>query len=97
VYAANQRGVVSDYLKDYVANLATRLVDSDGKSFVCLAIVQSRYLSQRVNHARIDFDLAGKKADLRKVWTSLNLRTPANCQCPATLHGGKRQPLSDTE
>jgi hypothetical protein len=58
VYAANQRGVVSDYLREYVPNLATRLVDADGKSFVYLAIVQSPYLTERVNPTRSDFELS---------------------------------------
>lgn len=65
VYAANQRGVVSDYLKDYVPNLSARLADKDGNSFVYLGIVQSPYLTQRVNPARTDFDIgSGEDADV---------------------------------
>jgi hypothetical protein len=56
VYAANQRGVVSDNLEDYLPNLNARLTDQNGNSFVYLAIVQSPYLTQRVNPARTDFD-----------------------------------------
>lgn len=65
VYAANQRGVVSDYLKEYVPNLSSRLTDAEGKSFMYLAIVQSPYLTQRVNPARTDFDIgSGEDADV---------------------------------
>jgi hypothetical protein len=65
VYAANQRGVVSDHLKDYIPNLSTRLLDADGKFFVYLAIVQSPYLTQRVNPARTDFDIgSGEDAEV---------------------------------
>lgn len=63
VYAANQRGVVSDYLRDYVPNLSTRLPDREGGTFVYLGIVQSPYLTQRVNGARTDFDLGTEDAD----------------------------------
>jgi hypothetical protein len=64
VYAANQRGVVSDHLRDYVPNLSARLPDGQGNTFVYLGIVQSPYLTQRVNGARTDFDIgAGEDAD----------------------------------
>jgi hypothetical protein len=63
VYAANQRGVVSDYLRDYIPNLSTRLTDENNNSFVYLAIVQSPYLTQRVNPARTDFEIGGDDAD----------------------------------
>ncbi|WP_316192058.1 hypothetical protein [Bradyrhizobium sp. SZCCHNRI3018] len=58
VYSANQRGVVSDKLEQYLPNLSTRLIDRDGNSFVYLGIVQSPYLTQHVNPARTDFDFA---------------------------------------
>ncbi len=58
VYAANQRGVVSDYLNKFVPNLSTRLPDADGNTFVYFGIVQSPYLTQHVNPARTDFDIA---------------------------------------
>lgn len=58
VYSANQRGVVSDKLEEYIPNLNARLIDKDGSSFVYLAIVQSPYLTQHVNPARTDFDFA---------------------------------------
>jgi hypothetical protein len=58
VYSANQRGVVSDKLEEYIPNLNARLIDKDGNSFVYLAIIQSPYLTQRVNPARTDFDFA---------------------------------------
>jgi len=57
-YAANQRAVLSENLDRHIANLgAGRLVDGDGGSFVYLAVVQSPYLTDRVNGARTDFDL----------------------------------------
>jgi hypothetical protein len=56
VYAANQRTVVVDNLEEYLPNLNGRLADEDGNSFVYLGIVQSPYLTQRVNPARTDFD-----------------------------------------
>jgi hypothetical protein len=65
VYAANQRGVVSDDLRDYIPNLSTRLPDKDGETFVYLAIVQSPYLTQHVNPARTDFDFSsGEDAEV---------------------------------
>ncbi|NUB05804.1 ATP-binding protein [Azospirillum sp. Vi22] len=57
VYAANCRGVVSDNLKAFIPNLSGRLNDSEGNSFVYLAVVQSPYLDLRVNNARTDFDI----------------------------------------
>ncbi len=65
VYSANQRGVVSDKLEDYIPNLHARLVDQEGNSFVYLGIVQSPYLTQRVNPARTDFDFgSGEDAEV---------------------------------
>lgn len=58
VYSANQRGVVSDKLEEYIPNLNARLMDNEGNSFVYLGIVQSPYLTQHVNPARTDFDFA---------------------------------------
>lgn len=63
-YAANQRGVVSDYLKDYIPNLSSRLPAGDGKTFVFLGIVQSPYLTQHVNPARTDFDIDSDDAEI---------------------------------
>lgn len=57
-YAANERGVVSDKLEDFIPNLSGRLSDEDGPSFVYLGVVQSPYLNERVNHTRTDFDIA---------------------------------------
>ena len=57
IYAANQRAVVSDYLRDYLPNLSGRLTDKEGRSFVYLGILQSPFLSQSVNPVRTDFDL----------------------------------------
>ena len=64
VYAANQRGVISDYLNKYVPNLSSRLPEADGTTFVYFGIVQSPYLTQHVNPARTDFDIgSGEDAD----------------------------------
>ena len=65
VYAADQRGVISDKLEDYVPNLKSRLEDEDGNTFFYLAIIQSPYLSEHVNIGRTDFDFsASDDADL---------------------------------
>jgi len=58
-YAANHRAVLSESLDKHIPNLgAGRLVDADGTGFVYLAVVQSPYLTDRVNGVRTDFDLA---------------------------------------
>jgi hypothetical protein len=57
IYAANQRGVLSDNLDSFVPNLNRRLSDTHGNTFVYLGIVQSHYLSEHVNPARSGFDL----------------------------------------
>jgi hypothetical protein len=57
VYAANQRGVVSENLDKFVPNLNRRLTDEAGNSFVYLGFVESPFLSDHVNPARTDFDL----------------------------------------
>jgi len=57
-YAANHRAVLSENLDKHIANLgAGRLVDAEGTGFVYLAVVQSPYLTDRVNGARTDFDM----------------------------------------
>lgn len=58
VYAADQRGVVSDNIEDYVPNMKGRLEDENGEPFFYLAIVQSPYLSAHVNIGRTDFDFS---------------------------------------
>jgi hypothetical protein len=63
VYAANQRGVVSDKLEDFIPNLRGRIHQPDGTSFIYLGIVQGAYLTQRVNAARTDFDFASEDAE----------------------------------
>ncbi len=63
VYAANQRGVVSDKLEDFIPNLSGRIHQQDGSSFVYLGIVQGAYLTQRVNAARTDFDFGAEDAE----------------------------------
>jgi hypothetical protein len=68
IYAASQRSVVSDNLKDFVPNLGSRLPDGHGGTFVYLGIVQSPYLTQHVNTGRSDFDLADTEdADVSQV------------------------------
>jgi hypothetical protein len=57
VYAANQRGVVSENLDKFVPNLNRRLPDGQGATFVYLGFVQSPFLTDHVNPARTDFDL----------------------------------------
>ncbi len=59
IYAASQRSVISDNLKDYIPNLNARLPDGSGGNFVYLGILQSPYLTQHVNAVRTNFDLAG--------------------------------------
>ncbi|MEX0853740.1 MAG: hypothetical protein WD036_10740 [Bauldia sp.] len=67
IYAANQRGVVSDKLEDHIPNLSGRLTDRDGNSFVYLAIAQSPYLTEHVNPTRTDFNLrTDEDADLEQ-------------------------------
>ncbi|WP_441279843.1 ATP-binding protein [Bradyrhizobium sp. 63_E2_N1_3] len=61
VYAANQRGVVSDFLNKFIPNLSTRLPDPDGTTFIYFGIVQSPYLTQHVNPARTDFDIGSNE------------------------------------
>ena len=55
VYAADQRSVLSDKLADLLLNLTSRLEDCNGKAFFYLGIIQSPYLSERVNANRTDF------------------------------------------
>ncbi len=67
VYAANQRGVVSDHLEDHLANMSGRLPGLDGNSFVYLGIVQSQYLNEHVNPGRTDFDIGvAQDADIEE-------------------------------
>jgi hypothetical protein len=56
VYAADQRSVLSDKLADLLPNLTSRLEDDNGKPFFYLGIIQSPYLSERVNANRTDFE-----------------------------------------
>jgi hypothetical protein len=56
VYAADQRSVLSDKLADLLPNLTSRLEDENGKPFFYLGIIQSPYLSERVNTNRTDFE-----------------------------------------
>jgi hypothetical protein len=62
VYAANQRGVLSENLDKFVPNLSSRLPNPDGSTFVYLAIVQGNFLNTHVNSGRTDFDI-GLTAD----------------------------------
>src|SRR5690606_19461959 len=56
-YAANSRGVVTEMLDHYIPNLSGRLHDSQGHSFVYLAVVQGDYLNEKVNNFRTDFEM----------------------------------------
>jgi hypothetical protein len=56
LYAADQRSVLSDKLADHLPNLSSRLEDDDGKPFFYLGIIQSPYLTERVNTNRTDFE-----------------------------------------
>lgn len=62
IYAANSRGVLTENLDDHIPNLSTRLEESDGSSFIYLAIVQGKYLDQKVNNNRTDFEIASSDA-----------------------------------
>lgn len=57
IFAAHYRGVLTDNLDIAIPNLSGRLLDTGDRSFVYLAIVQSDYLDQRVNHERTSFDM----------------------------------------
>jgi hypothetical protein len=57
VYAANQRGVLSENLDKFVPTLSSRLPNPDGSTFVYLAIVQGNFLNTHVNSGRTDFDI----------------------------------------
>lgn len=61
VYAAGQRSVMSVHLNKFVPNLTTRLPDLNGDTFVYFGIVQSPFLTQHVNPARTDFELASEE------------------------------------
>lgn len=64
IYAAGRRGVVQDNLDDLIPNLSgAKLPADDGSMFYYLAIVQSPYLTQKVNPARTDFNLAHDDAE----------------------------------
>ena len=56
VYAADQRSVLSDKLADLLPNLTAKLEDENRKPFFYLGIIQSPYLSERVNANRTDFE-----------------------------------------
>src|SRR5215470_6881207 len=52
---------------NFMPNLTGRLTDKEGNTFVYLGIVQSPYLTDRVNPARTDFDLSsGDDADVEQ-------------------------------
>ncbi len=84
VYAANQRGVVSDDLEDYVPNLSGRLPGADETSFVYLGIVQSPYLNEHVNPARTDFDIGiaqDAEIDERSIFVDEIARADIRSEC----------------
>jgi hypothetical protein len=64
IYAANRRGVIQENLDEYIPNLSrAKLAEAENKSFYYLAIVQSDYLTEKVNPARTEFDLLQDDAE----------------------------------
>lgn len=95
VYAANQRGVVSDKLEDLIPNLTGRIHQSDGTSFVYLGIVQSPYLTQRVNAARTDFEFASEDAEAEPSLFSVDeiKRADIRNECVAIIQNELAEPM----
>ncbi len=63
IYAANSRGVLSENLDDFIPNLSAKLIEKDGSQFVYLAIVQGKFLDDKVNNYRTDFEISGSDAE----------------------------------
>lgn len=61
IYCADERAVTDEKLDRYIPNMAGRLHDEQGNSFVYLAIVTGEYLNDHVNPARTEF--IGEPAD----------------------------------
>ena len=66
MYAANRRVVIQENLDDLIPNLSrAKLSEGDGEPFYYLAIIQSDYLTKKVNPARTEFDLLQDDAEGR--------------------------------
>lgn len=61
IYCADDRAVTDERLERFIPNMAGRLHDENGNSFVYLAIVTGEYLDSHVNPARTEF--VGDAAD----------------------------------
>lgn len=57
IYCADERAVLSENLDDLVPNLAGRLTDGNGDTFVYLAVVTGGFLNEHVNQERTAFDI----------------------------------------
>ena len=57
IYCADERAVLSENLDDHIPNVAGRLTDKDGDTFVYLAVVTSGFLNAHVNQERTAFDI----------------------------------------
>jgi len=55
IYCADDRAVTDEKLDRYIPNMAGRLHDELGNSFVYLAVVTGAYLNEHVNTARTEF------------------------------------------
>lgn len=55
IYCADDRAVTDEKLDRYIPNMAGRLHDEDGNSFVYLAVVTGSYLNDHVNSGRTEF------------------------------------------
>ena len=55
IYCADERAVTDEKLEKFIPNMAGRLHDEHGNSFVYLAVVTGEYLNDHVNPARTEF------------------------------------------
>jgi hypothetical protein len=55
IYCADERAVTDEKLEKFIPNMAGRLHDEQGNSFVYLAVVTGEYLNDHVNPARTEF------------------------------------------
>lgn len=55
IYCADERAVTDEKLEKFIPNMAGRLHDEHGNSFVYLAVVTGEYLNNHVNPARTEF------------------------------------------
>jgi hypothetical protein len=74
-YCANNREVINEELNKSIPDLNKKLRDIDGKTFIYLAYVSSKYLDDRVNSERTDFNLINEsEIDYDDEITKANLR-----------------------